>query len=88
MSLLFRNFSRGGKMSKKKHQARTVACSGFPKGLNQPGGVFQPAKFYPDVSDGGLASSALCNGFEKCPTYQAEGIPGEARIDVHSLNFT
>jgi len=35
-----------------------------------------------------LASSALCNGFEKCPTYQAEGIPGEARIDVHSLNFT
>lgn len=27
-------------------------------------------EFYPDVSDGGLASSALCNGFEKCPTYQ------------------
>eukprot|EP00435_Cladocopium_sp_Y103_P044041 s455_g12.t1 len=27
-------------------------------------------EFYPDVSDGGLASSALCNGFERCPTYQ------------------
>ena len=28
-------------------------------------------EFYPNVSDGGLPSSAICNGFERCPTYQA-----------------
>eukprot|EP00434_Breviolum_minutum_P016550 symbB.v1.2.014590.t1/scaffold1071.1/size202461/3 len=33
-------------------------------------------EFYPNVSDGGLPSSAICNGFERCPTYQ--GLNGVA----------
>ena len=38
------------------------------------------AEFYPNVSDGGLTSSAFCNGFDRCPTYQAVGVSESTSI--------